>query len=153
ADSDHRGLLRVDDGNGVTARAVAAVTHVAVAVATSTAEPPEAYASSDRLARAAANILDLHLRADAAYEGHRRIDDAGVGDLVPVGVVEEAGAAALHDVAGGEGDLERVAAQARLIAARDDVAFLHVAAKLREGLTPLEVGTTAIVVDVLHALI
>ncbi|HTR54766.1 MAG TPA: hypothetical protein VMJ10_28945 [Kofleriaceae bacterium] len=127
---DDRRLGIVDDRDRETSAEAVALALERVAVAGAAGDAPCADAAAQTFARARANGLELHLVPGALDERGRLVDGVREHDLLAARVVEEPARAIAHEVAHDERDLDRVTAEARLVAAHDHVSALGVGEKL-----------------------
>ena len=114
-----------------------------VAVASAAGDPAVAHARAQCFARARADRLELHLVAGALDERGRLIDRVRELNFLTGRVVEEPAAAIAHEVADDERHFDRVATEARLIAADDDVAALRLGDQLRADLVGVRKSSPA----------
>jgi hypothetical protein len=129
----------VHDGPGEFATRAVPLAHVSIAVAATSCEQPGADALAKGLAGPRPDALELHLGSDALDERHRGVHRVLEGDLLAGGVVEESNAVVAHQLAHDEGGVDGIAAEARVVAADDDVAGPDLGDQPVEGRAPGEV--------------
>src|SRR5262249_13103996 len=122
-----------------------------VAVAGAASDPALTDARTETLPRSRTDRLELHLMASALDERRGLIDGVREQDFLTGGVIEQPATAIAHEIADDECHLDRVATEARLIAADNHVATLGFCEEPTQTGAAKEIVTSAAIVGIVDA--